>query len=244
MHHQSAAQSIYYNCLPRAHPARSSCCVCVHPLQTNFDIANRIPLVIRAAGQQQQRLVTTIVEAVDLYPTLASLAGLSHSCRVQRRVGFMYIYAESGLVLAMIDNVFSLGLPAPGDVDGVDLSSIVLGDSDCTNAKCSEDSIAYSEFPRCCSPETPWDDNNTCIHASREVRPLHLRRRQDTSNPNVVFHLFVHTCKTLFLQDIQVIGYSMRTVTWRCTLWLWWDKQILAGDFSRDSVAVELCVVG
>jgi len=54
-------------------------------------------------------------------------------------------------------------------------------------------------------------------------------RRNDTS-------ACVHTNKT----DFVVMGYSVRTTSWRCTLWLWWDSARLVGDFSRDRVATEL----
>ena len=60
--------------LPHNHCVLGAFCdVCV--CQTNFDIATQIPLIIRAAGQTQGRVVDTIIEAVDVYPTLASLAG-------------------------------------------------------------------------------------------------------------------------------------------------------------------------
>jgi len=44
--------------------------------QTNFELATRVPLLIRAAGQTQRRDIEALVESVDLYPTLAALAGL------------------------------------------------------------------------------------------------------------------------------------------------------------------------
>ena len=43
---------------------------------TNFELGARVPLIIRAAGQSQGIVSDQLVESVDLYPTLAALAGL------------------------------------------------------------------------------------------------------------------------------------------------------------------------
>ena len=94
--------------------------------QTNFELATRVPLMLRAAGQTTATRVPAIVESVDLYPTLAALAGL----------------------------------PVPPDVDGTDVSPMMHENWDKSNnppfRTTKAVSAAFSEFPRCASPETPW----------------------------------------------------------------------------------------
>ena len=60
-------------------------------------------------------------------------------------------------------------------------------------------------------------DSGTCFLSDSKCR---LRRR-----------LFTDTHRR---------SYSVRTDTWRCTLWMWWDAKNLRGDFSRAPAAVEL----
>lgn len=43
---------------------------------TNFDVANRVPLIIRFPGVGKQQLSRAVVDLVDLYPTICELAGL------------------------------------------------------------------------------------------------------------------------------------------------------------------------
>lgn len=43
---------------------------------TNFELGARVPLVFRAAGQTTPVRSNALVESVDIYPTLAQLAGL------------------------------------------------------------------------------------------------------------------------------------------------------------------------
>eukprot|EP00754_Rhynchopus_humris_P038177 Rhum_TRINITY_DN20841_c0_g1::Rhum_TRINITY_DN20841_c0_g1_i1::g.172213::m.172213/K01136/IDS; iduronate 2-sulfatase len=43
---------------------------------TNFELATRVPLVFKAPGKPGGQVAEALVESVDLYPTLASLAGL------------------------------------------------------------------------------------------------------------------------------------------------------------------------
>jgi len=43
---------------------------------TNFEVGTRVPLIIKAPGQPANQITSAIVELVDLYPTLCTLAGL------------------------------------------------------------------------------------------------------------------------------------------------------------------------
>jgi len=43
---------------------------------SNFELGARVPLIIHAPGQTQQILSNSLVESVDIYPTVAILAGL------------------------------------------------------------------------------------------------------------------------------------------------------------------------
>lgn len=75
--------------------------------------------------------IEQIVESVDLYPTIAALAGL----------------------------------PPPPDIDGVDLSPLFHDPNPATPPK---PNVAFSEYPRCAPPETPWDDRSSCVSTPRE----------------------------------------------------------------------------
>ena len=44
---------------------------------TNFELGARVPLIFHAAGQSSGVRSNTLVESVDIYPTLAALAGLA-----------------------------------------------------------------------------------------------------------------------------------------------------------------------
>jgi hypothetical protein len=161
-------------------------------------MGTRVPLFIRAAGQKTPVRSNSLVESVDIYPTVAALAGL----------------------------------PPPPDVDGYDLSplwtepnatikpyafsecvsrGVGLPTRPCRAQKSpplTRASRPLHRYPRCASPETPWDDRTSCVHTDRT--------------------------------NFTVMGLSVRSDTWRCTFWMWWDGQALAGDFSRDPAAVEL----
>merc|ERR1711941_64512 len=41
-------------------------------------------------------------------------------------------------------------------------------------------------------------------------------------------------------QHFSVMGYSVRTESWRHTVWLHWDGKNLVGDFGRPPVGIEL----
>ncbi len=135
---------------------------------TNFELGTHVPLVIRKPGVAPST-TTALVESVDLYPTIASLAGL----------------------------------PPPQDIDGVDISSLMQ-----PGAKPLKTAV-FSEYPRCPSNiSEPWSDRTSCVHTPRD--------------------------------KFAVMGYSVRTDTWRFTVWLLWDGVNLVGNFSAPPVGVEL----
>ena len=135
---------------------------------TNFELGTRVPLIIRSVGQTKPVRSDALVESVDIYPTVARLAGL----------------------------------PLPPDVDGYDLSPLW---ADPTS---SVKDVAFSEYPRCGTLEAPWSDTTSCVHTPRT--------------------------------NFNFMGYSIRTDTWRCVLWMHWDGQNLRGDFRKPPAAVEL----
>ena len=65
---------------------------------TNFEVANRVPLVVRVPGGLGGQRVSRLVELVDLFPTLVEAAGLpelpacppdsraSHVCRQEQNL--------------------------------------------------------------------------------------------------------------------------------------------------------------
>merc|ERR1711879_711725 len=48
------------------------------------------------------------------------------------------------------------------------------------------------------------------------------------------------SCVHTHREDFTVMGYSVRTDSWRYTVWLHWDGKQLVGDFSKPPVGVEL----
>ena len=93
------------------------------------ELGARVPIIIRAPHMRGGVVSNVLVESVDLYPTISSLAGL----------------------------------PPPGDLDGVDLSPLFHDP-----ATPLKPNVAFSEYPRCASPETPWDDRSSCVNTERK----------------------------------------------------------------------------
>eukprot|EP00937_MAST-01D_sp_MAST-1D-sp2_P007964 g7964.t1 len=135
---------------------------------TNFELGTRVPLLIRAANQTAALRTNALVESVDIYPTVAALAGL----------------------------------PPPPDVDGTDLTPLWKAPGAPLKA------AVFSEYPRCAPAGSPWQDTTSCIKTQRS--------------------------------DFKLMGYSVRTDAWRCTLWMPWDGKNLVGDFAKGPAAVEL----
>ena len=47
-------------------------------------------------------------------------------------------------------------------------------------------------------------------------------------------------CVSTHRTEFVIMGYSIRTLDWRCTLWMWWDAVALTGNFSAPPAAQEL----
>jgi hypothetical protein len=58
------------------------------------------------------------------------------------------------------------GLAPPPDVDGVDLSPLFQDPN--PTSKPPKPNVAFSEYPRCAPPDTPWDDRSSCVKTPRE----------------------------------------------------------------------------
>ena len=122
---------------------------------SNFELGTRVPMIIRAPHLPTAVVSDILVESVDLYPTMAALAGLA----------------------------------PPPDLDGVDLSPLFTDPSSEIKP-----SVAFSEYPRCAPPETPWDDRGSCGSTPREdfdVMGLSVRKtfpfvaRFQTGKPSI-----------------------------------------------------------
>lgn len=97
---------------------------------TNFELGTRVPIIVSAPDKIRGMTSNQLIESVDLYPTLAALAGL----------------------------------PAPPDLDGVDLSALFTDPDPPTPIK----QAVFSEYPRCPhNIATPWDDTTSCIRTDR-----------------------------------------------------------------------------
>eukprot|EP00930_Biecheleria_cincta_P072544 TRINITY_DN59925_c0_g1_i1.p1 TRINITY_DN59925_c0_g1~~TRINITY_DN59925_c0_g1_i1.p1 ORF type:complete len:602 (-),score=65.29 TRINITY_DN59925_c0_g1_i1:91-1839(-) len=139
---------------------------------TNFEQATHVPLLMRApwlsGGQGGKHVSSSFVELVDLYRTLASLAGV----------------------------------PEPAaDVDGTNFSGIF------ENHSAVISSVSYSQYPRC----------------PHEGKPM----------------WYLNNCEYVTGSNITVMGYSVRSKSWRYTEWLTWDGTRCEALWDQP-VAVEL----
>lgn len=97
---------------------------------TNFELATRVTLIVSVPGLAPG-VSNALVESVDLYPTIAAVAGL----------------------------------PAPPDLNGVDLSPLIKEPGSAAINK-----VAYSEHPRCPTDVTKhWGDTTSCVHTARSA---------------------------------------------------------------------------
>lgn len=100
---------------------------------TNFELGTRVPLIISVPGMARG-VSNVIVESIDLYPTLAAVAGL----------------------------------PKPPDVDGVDLTPLLINSNIDSSTLHFKEAIAFSEYPRCPhNLSTPWDKLDSCVSTPR-----------------------------------------------------------------------------
>ena len=182
---------------------------------TVFELGTRVPFMIRVPGSiSQGKATTALVEAVDVFPTLVTVAGKAAA--------------------------------SPSYLDGVSLAP-VLADPTATVKQ-----AAFSEFVKCYScckvpdpPGTPpWaqgdnqpggkceppDDNGPGRHRCPAFPAL-------PADPTDLSEM--ETCFFVPREQIDFIGYSMRTSEYRYTEWLHFDGKALHGDFTRR-VAREL----
>ena len=180
---------------------------------TNFELATRVPLILRVPGAAPRR-VADIVESLDLYPTLASLAGLPPPPDVDGldRSGLVDKYGNRGLGRSgLVDRYGNRGLDRCGlaGLQGGGRRRTAGGVPGGVPGEALATAAAYSEYPRCFhNVSTPWDDTTSCTRT--------LRRH------------------------FAAMGYSVRVDEWRYTAWMHWDAMRLVGDFSRPPIGTEL----
>ena len=186
---------------------------------TNFELGTRVPLMFRAPHLSPRR-VQSIVESVDLYPTLASLAGLPPPPDVDGSDLFALVRTQ---LSAVRDGSLRDGEARRGESAQPSMTTAGSweaepwhlhegeGDKGAASHAASDGlgRAAFSEYPRCChNLTTPWDDTTSC-----------------TRTPRTRF---------------TAMGYSVRVDVWRYTVWLHWDAQRLVGNFARPPIAREL----
>ncbi len=118
-------------------------------------------MIIRAPHLRGGVVSPRLVESLDLYPTVAALAGL----------------------------------PSPPDLDGIDLSPLFTDPNGAVKP-----SVAFSEYPRCAPPQTPWDDRSSCGSTPRadfNVMGLSVRV------PDWRYTAWMHWNGTLLLPDFS-----------------------------------------
>lgn len=109
---------------------------------TNFELGTRVPLIVSAPGQPAGAVSTALVESVDLYPTIASLAGLETPTDVDGTD------LTPLMAAARTHAATGGGGEQPPSVHGKQ--------------------AVYSEYPRCYhNVSTPWDDSTSCVHTAR-----------------------------------------------------------------------------
>lgn len=135
---------------------------------SNFDLAVRVPLLVKVPGKPQAagQKTASLIDLVDVFPTLASLAGLL----------------------------------APVAVDGDDVSS--LFDEPTRTLK----QAAYHQYPACGMAK---------INQTRTA------------------------CNKIKKKQFDFMGYSVRTASWRYTLWLPWDQQKLVAKWEAAASEVQ-----
>ena len=163
---------------------------------SNFELSVRVPLIFRAPWLESSVGAKTraLAEAVDLFPTLAELAGIDITTGEDGGEGEGEGEGEGG-----------------GSADGpyarLGGASLVPVFKDPAHATAHD--VALSQFPRC------WQ-NNTFHMKNPFDGP------GDERNHTSVFEA-MSDCHWTYRGHIDFMGYSMRTPTWRYTEWVEWD---------------------
>lgn len=125
---------------------------------TNFELGTRVPLMFRIPDTPPQR-VQTIVESVDLYPTLANLAGLPPPPDVDG--SNLFAFLDSAHPPKTMDRSWEDELlHADDDMGGAGRPFLAISNE--------MGRAAFSEYPRCChNLSTPWDDTTSCTRTPR-----------------------------------------------------------------------------
>jgi arylsulfatase A-like enzyme len=149
---------------------------------TNFENGVRVPLIVRAPWAQAKSgmRVSTPVEQIDMYRTLADLSGIGND------------KVESG-------------------VDGKSLMPLMTN-----TAQRLAQVGARSQFPRCYSA------------------------LKNASNPSNLPSLDRVDCQDIPREQFDLMGYSLRTVTWRVTEWRVWNGATLSARWDLPPNATEL----
>ena len=179
---------------------------------TNFELGTRVPLVIRSPvpahhvskGQVTQQLA----ELVDVFPTVAELAGVP---------------VDS----ALIDSAFEQSLSAA--LDGTSLAAAFADPSNPTAVHPPTDkgtfnkTAAFSQYPHDSTFSCPFFRDGACFanHSSAAPTGVGWDAQTGPVSPSV---------------STPAMGFSVRTASWRFTIWLPWDASTSRADWSLSAV--------
>jgi len=179
---------------------------------TNFDLSAHVPLLIRVPGKAGGKSTETVVELVDLYRTLASLAGIPEppDDDVEGK-DFSPVFDAPQKIL--FEDAYSQYSRCPGERFFPNVS--VLPDWALNN--CEDVPVVYVVVVPLSHISPQCDSSHSLYNPGfRPSTPLKTRR------------------------NITYMGYSVRTLDYRLTQWYTWDKKKCVAEWDAPPYAREL----
>ena len=184
---------------------------------TNFDTSAHVPLLVRVpgkAGSSAGRHTDTVVELLDLYKTLAALAGLPPPDADVEGKDFSAVFDDPSQVL--FEEAYCQYSRCPGERNFPDVHSLPdWALNNCEDVPVGELARAAGMLGRGASlPHAP-PPTHTPFHTPLSPHPLAA-------------------------VNITYMGYSVRTLEYRLTQWYAWDRQRCVAQWDAPPYAREL----
>jgi hypothetical protein len=194
---------------------------------TVFESGTRVPFMVHVPGVAEGKRTSELVEAVDLFPSLIDLAaGESEPPSYLDGISFRPLLQEADDASALAN---TLTAADAGATTGARIAPI----STAMGPSVWPKQGAYSEFVKCYSCCRVPDDQ-ACLPGGTQGRcaPTSPEGLADLSE--------MGNCFKVPREQIDFIGYSVRTARWRFTEWLHFNGTILHGDWRQPVVGREL----